>query len=374
MCTRVKWRPQIGQSVSVLIPAIITSPAIEGTVSQISWGSGPATVVVGDIITGAYANQLRDLLNETAPAKVTTAGDLVVGVGANSIARMLSARSASGVGATTTVQAVGAQSGGSNLNGGDLILAAGTATGSGDANIYFRVPTAGGSGTTDRAPANRWAVIGNGGLFGAATDNTVDIGASNNYRPATVYVAAGVAIGATPASGGPIRLTTGQYITWRNNANTFDVNGWTSNAADQMQTTATVVPLLDNALDLGTSAVKWRDVYCNRAAFNGSSRTLKRDLTPVDPTAALDAVRATEVVRFRYKPTDDRDAGAEAWQVGFVAEDAPDLLSPDHAHASAATTASVTLAALQALAAEVADLKAQLAAALAGRPLGQEGA
>ncbi len=49
----------------------------------------PATAVTGDIITAAFWNTNgRDNLNETAPAKVTTAGDLVYATGANALARL----------------------------------------------------------------------------------------------------------------------------------------------------------------------------------------------------------------------------------------------------------------------------------------------
>lgn len=53
-----------------------------------AWGSGPPTVVVGDVIAAATGNLYRDLFLETAPAKVTAAGDLVVGTGANAVGRL----------------------------------------------------------------------------------------------------------------------------------------------------------------------------------------------------------------------------------------------------------------------------------------------
>jgi hypothetical protein len=45
------------------------------------------TAVAGSVFTAAQYNQsVRDNLNETAPAKVTTAGQIIVATGANSIA------------------------------------------------------------------------------------------------------------------------------------------------------------------------------------------------------------------------------------------------------------------------------------------------
>ena len=58
-------------------------------------------------------------------------------------------RSTSGAGSNLTVQAGGALSGGTNLNGGNLVLQSGTATGSGISNIVFNIPNAGGAGTSD---------------------------------------------------------------------------------------------------------------------------------------------------------------------------------------------------------------------------------
>ena len=51
-----------------------------------AWTS-PMTAIAGSIFTAAQFNQnVRDNLNETAPAKVTASGQLVVGAAANSVA------------------------------------------------------------------------------------------------------------------------------------------------------------------------------------------------------------------------------------------------------------------------------------------------
>lgn len=56
----------------------------------------PRTFVVGAILTAAQLNEIRDSLNETTPAKVTTKGDLTPATGANAMARL-------GIGASGTV-------------------------------------------------------------------------------------------------------------------------------------------------------------------------------------------------------------------------------------------------------------------------------
>lgn len=49
----------------------------------------PATYTDGAVLTGAQMNLIRDNLNETAPAKATTAGGIFVATGANAIAQRL---------------------------------------------------------------------------------------------------------------------------------------------------------------------------------------------------------------------------------------------------------------------------------------------
>ena len=53
-----------------------------------AWTS-PRTYTTGELITASILNtHVRDNLNETAPAKVTTAGDILVGTGANALKRL----------------------------------------------------------------------------------------------------------------------------------------------------------------------------------------------------------------------------------------------------------------------------------------------
>lgn len=49
----------------------------------------PATYTDGAVLTGAQMNLIRDNLNETAPAKATTAGGIFVATGANAIAQRI---------------------------------------------------------------------------------------------------------------------------------------------------------------------------------------------------------------------------------------------------------------------------------------------
>ena len=69
---------------------------------------------------------------------------------------------ASTAGNSMTVQAGGATLGGTNLNGGNLILSSGISTGTGSSNIQFQTYNAGGSGTSDNGVTTRMTIAGNG--------------------------------------------------------------------------------------------------------------------------------------------------------------------------------------------------------------------
>lgn len=72
-----------------------------------------------------------------------------------------------------TVNAGGAQSGGTDLNGGNLTLTAGTSTGAGSSNMYFQTATAGATATTDRAPTTKMTILGSGNVgIGTTTPST----------------------------------------------------------------------------------------------------------------------------------------------------------------------------------------------------------
>ncbi|MBZ5529727.1 MAG: hypothetical protein LAN71_17760 [Acidobacteriia bacterium] len=105
-------------------------------------------------------------------------------------------------GNTLTVQGGGATSGATNKAGGDLILAAGLSTGTGESGVKIQSSPAGGSGTGDNALATQFQVLGNKiGFFtvtpvvrqtqGATLTNNVTAGGSANtlanYTSLTIY-------------------------------------------------------------------------------------------------------------------------------------------------------------------------------------------
>ena len=72
-------------------------------------------------------------------------------------------------GASFSFSGGGATSGATNKNGGKAIILGGIATGSGSSSIEFWTTTAGGAGTTDRAPSLKASITGSGHLNMAAS-------------------------------------------------------------------------------------------------------------------------------------------------------------------------------------------------------------
>ena len=63
-----------------------------------------------------------------------------------------------------TLHSGGAYVGGTDLNGGNLTLSSGIATGAGTSNIYFNTATAGLTGTTDNTPSTKMTILGSGNV------------------------------------------------------------------------------------------------------------------------------------------------------------------------------------------------------------------
>ena len=64
---------------------------------------------------------------------------------------------------------------------------------------------------------------------------------------------------------------------------------------------STFRPDINNARDLGTSSLRWRDVFCSRNAFNGSDRRMKRDIKPLD--YGLTELQKLNVYSYHWKDT-----------------------------------------------------------------------
>jgi hypothetical protein len=71
----------------------------------------------------------------------------------------------------------------------------------------------------------------------------------------------------------------------------------------RVQVTGSVGPDNDNSYDLGSSALKWRDVYCTRAAWNGSDSRQKTNI--IDTPLGLDFIMHLRPVQYNWIKDDD---------------------------------------------------------------------
>lgn len=108
-----------------------------------------------------------------------------------------------------------------------------------------------------------------------------------------------------------------------------------------------VRPFVDGAYTFGTASFRWTTVYATVGAINTSRREYKHEFADVDPAHALEVVLATPILSYEYKALPERRF------TGFIANDADPMLSPDQDSVDPGTTASVAIAAIQGLAAQV---------------------
>lgn len=126
--------------------------------------------------------------------------------------------------------------------------------------------------------------------------------------------------------------------------------------------TAGVYPTTHNTHSSGINGLAWSDVWCVRAAFNGSHSSLKDEWKILARGEALNIARTTPVGTFKYKPV-GKDDIVSTWQrVGILSDHAHKLLSPDNYYVNAQDTACVALAATADLYEELESLRAEVAA------------
>jgi hypothetical protein len=138
-------------------------------------GSGAISFQVNSSEVGGFANN-GNFSVDTNTLVVDAAADKVgIGVLAPTYDLSFSGDADKAIGAerhTTSdtegsdfyVYSSGATVGATDKNGGDLLLASGTSTGSGSSNIYFGTASAGASGTTDNTPTTKMTILGNGNV------------------------------------------------------------------------------------------------------------------------------------------------------------------------------------------------------------------
>ncbi|HUM51103.1 MAG TPA: tail fiber domain-containing protein [Chitinophagales bacterium] len=78
-------------------------------------------------------------------------------------------------------------------------------------------------------------------------------------------------------------------------------------------------PTANNTYDLGTTALRWQDVWCNRNAFNGSDFRLKKNIQSI--SYGLKEILKIRPVSYQWKDNDRSD-------LGFIAQEIKEIL-PD---------------------------------------------
>lgn len=200
----------------------------------------------------------------------------------------------------------------------------------------------GADGLTHAGPWNCTGSVSVGGIVSFST-----------VRADQIYFVADKYMGATGgASAGAMQIYCGAHA-----AAALEVS---AGGAGVSWNNSGLIPNINGLLGLGASAWRWSSVWCTAGAFNSSSVAEKEHFTLLDPQDALDAVLGTEFYSFEY------GVMPGYWQVGFLAEQAHPLLT-DGASVNAQSTASVALAALQAVANQMDVLASRVAQLEAAR-------
>jgi len=181
--------------------------------------------------------------------------------------------------------------------------------------------------------------------------------------------------------GGAVSMTGGLTFTGGGNTQIDSPSGYDLRAGGSAMLTiyraaGSVYPQPDNSVASGLSSNRYTAVYATNGAIQTSDPSQKLGMVPVDPEDALKQVLDTRVIAYEMAcPTGD-DPDQTMLHVGF-SEAPPRLFVGRRARGRSAepgevvtsaeveanTTASLALAAIQALAAQVAALRAQLGVA-----------
>lgn len=116
-------------------------------------------------------------------------------------------------------------------------------------------------------------------------------------------------------------------------------------------TSQTIVPDGDSTRDLGSTGVRYANVYGDNI-YSSSSRKKKKDITHY-PDIALNLINGTEIVEYRYK-------NKTRFKVGFIAEETSEILAENHCQMDITNTIGILMKAVQELSTEVEVLKGKL--------------
>jgi hypothetical protein len=172
------------------------------------------------------------------------------------------------------------------------------------ANSYY-------DGSANRAVvAGPAATMDFGGAAGVYTVNTapsVAAGASQAFTT-RLYLANNGGLTVSPDAGVPA-VVFGNGTLGVGNGTAPRVSSTGGQHLELYGNSGYVTPNGDGGNNLGNPSVRWGTVYASVGTINTSSREAKEAISPLDPAAAMQAVRGTVPVTFDYKPP-ERDA---AW-------------------------------------------------------------
>ena len=87
-----------------------------------------------------------------------------------------------------------------------------------------------------------------------------------------------------------------------------------------------VVPLTNNAYDLGSSSAKWKDIYATNAVINTSDRNAKTSIKNIDDNI-LEAWGKVSLISFKFKDAVEKKGDGARIHTGYIAQDIKEELN-----------------------------------------------
>ena len=86
------------------------------------------------------------------------------------------------------------------------------------------------------------------------------------------------------------------------------------------------LPSVNDAINLGTSTNKWKDIYATNAAINTSDRNAKQDIAVIDDNI-LEAWNNVTLVSFKFKDAVEKKGDGARIHMGYIAQDIKEELN-----------------------------------------------
>lgn len=254
-------------------------------------------------------------------------------------------------GTLTVASTIQNAAGGMQINGSPISLNAGA----GAVDLY-------GTNITFHGPVGVLGNLGHTGTIAPTSNGVVNLG-DPGFQYQSMYAVHAV-ISNSAQVGGLLTCTAGLTVSGA----FLNVNDITVHNSLGVEATAgfhMIQPATSNFYSVGNSGLKWSEVWAVNGTIQTSSRDVKAHLEDLDPDEALRVVQNTRLYEFEYlkegQTARRRKAARRHRQVGFVAEEAHPLLLVADDGVNAQTTASIALAAIKALSAQIQALQAQVA-------------